>query len=251
MQNEQSTLIENQNLILETIKFILELSIKNQNEIRELSQKLDNVSKTSQNVNNLKNQVDKLSKELKEQKNYIKQMFGNLKNENKQAFDQLNKQVNEQTSKFDKALAKMKIDSTELTKQVNTISVKSDTLNKNLTAAENLIKLIAANQTIDRRSRLMSLTSDTKSDYSDFELCKLAAESGNTDSMHKLAMMYFNGSDGASKNKETAFEWFQRAAINGNVNAMKMLVDCHKNGWGTVANKQNADYWTKKLKSHS
>ena len=213
-----------------------------------MNQKLDSLSKISHNVNNLKNQIDKLSRELKDQKNYVKQLITNLKVENKQATDQLNKQVNEQTSKFDKALAKMKIDSTEMTKQINSISVKSDTLNKNLTAAEELIKLIAANQTINRESRLMPLTSDNKSAYSDFELCKLAAESGNTDAMHKLAMMYFNGNDGASKNRETAFDWFQKAAVNGNVNAMKMLIDCHKNGWGTIANKQSADYWTKKLK---
>ena len=248
MQNEQSTLIENQNLILETIKFILESTVKNQNEIKELNQKLDTLSKISQNVNNLKNQVDKLSRDLKDQKNYVKQLITNLKAENKQAIDQLNKQVNEQTSKFDKALAKMKIDSTEMAKQINSISVKSDNLNKNLATAENLIKLIAANQTISRESRLMPLTSDNKSVYSDFELYKVAAESGNIDAMHKLAMMYFNGSDGASKNRETAFEWFQKAAVNGNINSMKMLADCHKNGWGTVANKQSADYWTKKLK---
>ena len=216
-----------------------------------MSQKLDNLSKISQNVNNLKNQIDKLSRELKDQKNYIKQLITNLKVENKQATDQLNKQVNEQTSKFDKALAKMKIDSTEMTKQINTISIKSDTFNKNLTTAENLIKLIAANQAISRESRLMPLTSDNKSACSNFELCKLAAESGNVDAMYKLAMMYFNGSDGASKNRDTAFEWFQKAAVNGNINSMKMLADCHKNGWGTVANKQSADYWTKKLKSHS
>ena len=251
MQNEQSTLIENQNLILETIKFILESTVKNQNEIKELNQKLDNLPKISQNLNNLKNQVDKLSREVKDQKNYVKQLITNLKAENKQAIDQLNKQVNEQTSKFDKALAKMKIDSAELTKQVNSISVKSDTLNKNLTASENLIKLIAANQTISRESRLMPLTSDSKTAHSDFELCKVAAESGNIDAMHKLAMMYFNGSDGTPKNRDIAFEWFQKAAVNGDVNAMKMLADCHKNGWGTVANKQSADYWTKKLKSHS
>ena len=216
-----------------------------------MNQKLDNLSRISQNVNQLKNQVDKLSKELKEQKNYIKQLIGNSKNENKQAFEQLNKQTAEQTSKFDKALAKMKIDTTEMVKQVNNISVKSDSINKNLIAAENLIKLIAANQTVSRSSRLIPLNSDNKSGYSDFELCKLAAESGNTDAMYKLAMMYFNGSDGTAKNKEIAFEWFQRAAVNDNINAMKMLADCHKNGWGTVANKQSAEYWNKKLKNHS
>ena len=248
MQNEQNTLIENQNLILETIKFILESSMKNQNDIKELNQKLDNLSKISQNVNNLKNQVDKLSRELKDQKNYVKQLIGNFKTENKQALDQLNKQVTEQTSKFDKSLVKMKNDSTELAKQVNNLSVKSGTINKSLATTESLIKLIAANQLVNRASRLMPPTSDDKTAYSDFELCRLAAESGNADAVYKLAMMYFNGSDGAVKNKETAFELFQKSAINGNINAMKMLADCHKNGWGTSANKQSADYWTKKLK---
>ena len=248
MQNEQNTLIENQNLILETIKFILESSMKNQNDIKELNQKLDSLSKISQNVNNLKNQMDRLSRELKDQKNYVKQLIGNFKTENKQALDQLNKQVTEQTSKFDKSLLKMKNDSTELAKQVNNLSVKSDSINKNLITAESLIKLIATNQMVSRTSRLMPLMSDNKSTYSDFELCRLAAESSNADAMYKLAMMYFNGSDGAVKNKETAFELFQKSAINGNINAMKMLADCHKNGWGTSANKQSADYWTKKLK---
>ena len=248
MQNEQSTLIENQNLILETIKFILESSIKNQNEIKELNQKLENLSKISQNVNNLKSQVDKVSRELKDQKNYVKQLIGNFKTENKQSIDQLNKQMTEQTSRFDKALAKMKIESTELTKQVNNLSAKSDTINKNLTTAESLIKLIVANQIVRRTNRLMPPTSDSKVAYTDFELCRLAAESGNVDAMYKLAMMHFNGSGGATKNRETAFELFQRSAVNGNANAMKMLVECHKNGWGTPANKQSAEYWTKKMK---
>ena len=248
MQNEQNTLVENQNLILETIKFILESSIKNQNDIKELNQKLDNLSKISQNVNHLKNQVDKLSRELKDHKNYTKQLIGNFKTENKQAIDQLNKQVTDQTSRFDKALARMKIESTELTKQVSNLSAKSDTTNKKLTTTESLIKFIAANQLVNRASRLMPPTSDDKAAYSDFELFRLAAESGNAEAMYKLAMMYFNGSDGSVKNREAAFEWFQKSAVNGNVNAMKMLSDCHKNGWGTSANKQSADYWTKKLK---
>ncbi len=248
MENEQNTLIETQNLILETVKFVLESSVKNQNEIKALNQKLDNLSKISQNVNNIKNQVDKLSNEIREQKNYLKQMIGNIKNENKLGIDKVVKQVSDQTSKFDKALAKMKIDSTEMMKQVNALNVKSDTVNKNMTTAENLIKLIAANQMVSRSSRLMPLTSDNKAGYSDLELCRLAAESGNTDAMYKLAMMYFNGNGGTTKNREVAFEWFQKSAVNGNVNAMKMLADCHKNGWGTAANKQSAEYWVKKSK---
>lgn len=250
-QDEPNPLIESQNLILETMKFVLDSSVNIQNKLDTLSQKVDNLSKMSQSVNNLKNQIDKLSIEMKDQKNYIKQLVGNLKNEHKQSIEKLTNQSVEQINKLEKSITKIKSSHTELSKQINNVLGSNDSINENLLEMKNIAKLTILNQIINKPEKIMPSTNEVKNSYSDFEICKIAAESHNVDAMYKLAMMYFNGSDGAVENKKTAFEWFQKAAINGNTLSMKMLSDCYKNGWGTTANKQNADYWQNKLKGTS
>ena len=47
--------------------------------------------------------------------------------------------------------------------------------------------------------------------------------------MSNLATCYKNG-EGTEKNLERAFHWYQKAAINGNKEAMFNLANCYKNG---------------------
>ena len=45
------------------------------------------------------------------------------------------------------------------------------------------------------------------------------------------------------KNLEKAFYWFQKAAENGNIDAMNNLVICYKNGEGTEKNLKEFYHW--------
>ena len=251
IQSDQSTIIENQNLMLETIKFILDLAVNNQNELKTLDRKLENLPRIIQTANNIKNQIDNLSKELKEQKNVIKQLLGNAKNENKQYADKINKQMTDQLNKFEKSLTTIKNNHGEINNKINAITMKSNGISEKFNELEQMIKIINVNQVIDKKKRFMPATINDKDKPSDIDILQLASETDNSDAIYKLALIYFNGSDGANKNLNLAFELFQKSAINGNMKAIKMLIDCYKNGWGTNKNNQNADYWQKKLKSGS
>jgi TPR repeat protein len=50
--------------------------------------------------------------------------------------------------------------------------------------------------------------------------------------MNSLAICYENG-EGAEKNLENAFYWYQKAAENDNIVAMYNLAICYENGDGT------------------
>ncbi|GBB84613.1 hypothetical protein RclHR1_01120001, partial [Rhizophagus clarus] len=74
-----------------------------------------------------------------------------------------------------------------------------------------------------------------------------AAENGNEDAMYILtSSCYYNG-EGTEKNLEKAFYWFQKAAENDDEKAMYSLVMNYKNGEGTEKNLEKAFYWYQKM----
>src|SRR5437763_561994 len=67
----------------------------------------------------------------------------------------------------------------------------------------------------------------------------------NPITQYNLAALYNNG-EGTEKNLEKAFYWFQRAAENGNTDAMNSLATFYENGKGTEKNLEKAFYWFQK-----
>src|SRR5437773_4818974 len=57
--------------------------------------------------------------------------------------------------------------------------------------------------------------------------------------MNNLAACYYNG-EGTEKNLEKAFYWYQKAAENGNNDAMNNLAYSYYNGEGTETNLEKA-----------
>src|SRR5947199_34472 len=72
-----------------------------------------------------------------------------------------------------------------------------------------------------------------------------AAENGNNNAMNSLGIHYENG-EGTEKNLKKAFYWFQKAAENGNNNAMNDLAICYESGEGTEKNLEKSFYWFQK-----
>ncbi|CAB5213008.1 unnamed protein product [Rhizophagus irregularis] len=68
------------------------------------------------------------------------------------------------------------------------------------------------------------------------------AENGDKEAMFYLATCYKNG-EGAEKNLEKAFHWYQKAAENGNELAMFNLANRYYNGEGTEKNLEKAFHW--------
>ncbi|RGB28670.1 hypothetical protein C1646_629432, partial [Rhizophagus diaphanus] len=69
-----------------------------------------------------------------------------------------------------------------------------------------------------------------------FHWYQKAAENGDEEAI------YYNG-EGTEKNFEKAFQWYQNAAKNDSKDAMVNLVKCYENGEGTVKNLEKAFYW--------
>jgi TPR repeat protein len=63
--------------------------------------------------------------------------------------------------------------------------------------------------------------------------------------MYNLAVCYGNQIK-IKKNLEKAFQWYQNAAENGDVDAMFGLALCYENGEGTEKNLEKAFQWNQK-----
>src|SRR5438270_260589 len=70
---------------------------------------------------------------------------------------------------------------------------------------------------------------------SSFYWYQKAAENGDENAMDNLACAYYYG-EGTEENLEKAFYWFQEAAENGNNKAMNNLAICYENGKGAEKN---------------
>lgn len=73
-----------------------------------------------------------------------------------------------------------------------------------------------------------------------------AAERGNDGAQLLLAFEYLHGDAARPKNEKLAAYWFERAAVQGNVAAQKMLGDLYEQGRGVPENlRVSADWRTK------
>src|SRR2546429_181858 len=68
--------------------------------------------------------------------------------------------------------------------------------------------------------------------------------------MNRLAIHYKNG-ERTEKNLEKAFYWYQKAAENGDKNAMNSLAMHYENGEGTEKNLEKAFYGCQKAAGNS
>jgi TPR repeat protein len=73
-----------------------------------------------------------------------------------------------------------------------------------------------------------------------------ASERGNDGAQVLAAIMYLHGDGGHAKDEKAAAYWFEKAAIQGNVYAQKMLGDLYEDGIGVQKNPSlSADWRTK------
>jgi TPR repeat protein len=70
----------------------------------------------------------------------------------------------------------------------------------------------------------------------------VAAEAGLSWSQYNLGHLLLSGS-GVSRDADTAFAWYARAAAQGHVRAMSLLGRCCEQGWGTAPNMRAACFW--------
>ena len=66
--------------------------------------------------------------------------------------------------------------------------------------------------------------------------------------MCDIGIMY-NYGQGVPRDYARAFEWYKKAAENGNIRAMDYLGDMYKNGDGVVRDKQKAEEWKRKAEA--
>src|ERR1043165_4780915 len=90
----------------------------------------------------------------------------------------------------------------------------------------------------------MSNTTEIKDLSDNINLLKQLAENDEY-AQFNLANSYYNG-EGTEKNLEKAVYWYQKAAENGNNNAMNSLARCYYNGEGTEKNLGRALHWCQK-----
>ena len=75
--------------------------------------------------------------------------------------------------------------------------------------------------------------------------CYNLAMCNDAKAQYQLARYYLYG-DGVTRDYKMAVEFFEKAAHRGNRDAMEMLGDCYKNGWGVPVSLSKAEKWYKK-----
>lgn len=80
-----------------------------------------------------------------------------------------------------------------------------------------------------------------------FDALQKEAESGNAEAMRHLAARYWNGSDGAPKDKELFMTWLRKAAEAGDAYSMNMLGQSYHYGINNLPkNDEQAILWLRK-----
>lgn len=74
------------------------------------------------------------------------------------------------------------------------------------------------------------------------ELCRQAAEKGNTDALCRMGWMFTEGM-GVPKNYAVALEYYVEAANKGNTTALNAIANAYKNGFGINRNYTEAFNW--------
>ena len=73
-----------------------------------------------------------------------------------------------------------------------------------------------------------------------------SAEDGDAESQYMMGVFFYNGTEGAQKNKKEAVAWYNKAAKQGHVNAQFNLGLCYDIGDGVIENDKKAVYWYNK-----
>ena len=112
--------------------------------------------------------------------------------------------------------------------------------------------LIWKNITVSRRNQelsfdiygaaIVSLSQKDEFEPSDFEFLRTSAEAGNTQAMQLLADCYKYGW-GTEQDFEKEFYWCRKGAEAGDTMCMNMLSNCYYTGEGTEADPGKSFYW--------
>lgn len=79
---------------------------------------------------------------------------------------------------------------------------------------------------------------------------KKAADMGNAEAQNEIATYYLQGSNGLSKDENKAFELLEKAATNNNASAQHNISLCYYNGWGTAIDIEKSIFWCEKAASN-
>lgn len=83
-----------------------------------------------------------------------------------------------------------------------------------------------------------------------YEWYEKAANNGNDIAMFRIAYMYYTGEEGKEKDFSKALDWFLKAAQNGHCYAMEHIGNMYENGEGVELSQQKAIEWYKKAYQH-
>ena len=102
-------------------------------------------------------------------------------------------------------------------------------------------------EALDRIAAERARAEQEKKEAKDREInrCYQLAMCNDAKAQYKLACYYLYG-DGVTRDYGMAVEFFEKAAHRGNRDAMEMLGDCYKHGWGVPISLSKAEKWYKK-----
>mgnify|MGYP002621688287 CR=1 FL=1 len=196
---------------------------------------------------NRSNEFDKKISEIKSQlQNSVEisqQKFKDLKTQNEKLATQRMKKLNSVHEKFLQFEKHLADNSEKFNSRLDILSQQNEITNKNLSALEELLRLIAANQLLDE------VESNFCNDKNNFRDTKIADDNFDlitSDEMYKRGMDYFEDRNGYNKNKTYAFKLFMDAANLGHVRAMQKISECYRYGWGIVQDEYQARIWYQK-----
>ena len=71
-------------------------------------------------------------------------------------------------------------------------------------------------------------------------------DQNNADNQYKTALNYFSGID-VEMDYAEAVKWFLKAANQGHIGAMAILVECYRYGYGVEKDEAKEQEWTEKF----
>lgn len=117
--------------------------------------------------------------------------------------------------------------------------------NKNYSQAIHHFEIAARNGSPDAQHNLAYCYLETKNYEQAVPWLELAAKQNHTLAQRNLGVHYFNNHDYAN-----AFFWFLEAAKKGDINSMKMLSICYRDGLGVKKSASLAKEWAAKARTH-
>lgn len=92
------------------------------------------------------------------------------------------------------------------------------------------------------RKLIHQLSKDEKQAFQDYQI---AAKQGDVDAQFGLGSCYYNGR-GTMQDYEQAMYWFRNAAVNGHIDAQYNMGLCYYNSRGVIQDRKKAVYWFEK-----